>query len=238
MFESGRSTLVDPFDGVDDAGVVAAIGVAALEENAACARRLAAMGELYARRAPEDDTERTCGAIDGHQNVVAEISAELHLSRGRARGQLRYAIHLREKLPQVMAVFLSGAVDMRMVIAIVNRVALITDAELLAQVDAALARWAPRWMRLSGPKLDERIDWWVDRFDPNGRRVPGAQPEARYVEFFPAAAGLAGMCAQLRATDAAAIERRLDGLADSVCPQMGVPAISAALMRWGRWRPG
>jgi hypothetical protein len=221
MFESGRSTLVDPFDGVDDAGVVAGIGVAAVEENAAGARRLAAIGELYARRAPADDTERTCWAIDGHENVVAEISAELHISPGRARGQLRYAIHLREKLPQVMGVFLRGAIDMRMVTTIVNRVALITDAELMVRLDAVLARWAPRWMRLSGPKLDERIDWWVERVDPNGRRVPGAQPEARYVEFFPAAAGLEGLCAQLRATDAAAIEARLEALADSVCPHDG-----------------
>lgn len=110
------SSLVDTFSGVDDAGVVALIGVGAVEENAAGARRLAAMGELYARRAPADDTERTCWAIDGHENVVAEIGAELRISRGRARGQLRYAIHLREKLPALMGVFLTGVIDMRMVI--------------------------------------------------------------------------------------------------------------------------
>jgi hypothetical protein len=71
------------FESLDDAGVVASMGVAAREENAACARRLEAMGELYARRAPEDDVERTDWAIDGHENIVAEISAELHISRVR-----------------------------------------------------------------------------------------------------------------------------------------------------------
>ena len=82
--------------------------LAARQENAACARRLAAIGELYARRAPEDETDRINWAIDGHENIVAEISAELHISRGRARGQLHYAIPLREKLGEVMGVFKRG----------------------------------------------------------------------------------------------------------------------------------
>jgi len=205
------------FDSLDDAAVLATMGVAAREENAACGRRLEAMGELYARRAPEDETERINWAIDGHESIVAEISAELHISRGRARGQLRYAIHLREKLPAVLGVFTTGAIDMRMVIAIVNRVALVTDPALLGKLDAALARWAPKWMRLSGPKLEERIDWWVQRVDPAGQRVPEEVPQPRFVEWFPAEGGLVGMYAQLRATDAAVLEQALDGLADSVC---------------------
>ena len=205
------------FESLDDAGVVAAIGVAARQENAACARRLAAMGELYARRAPEDETDRINWAIDGHENVVAEISAELHISRGRARGQLRYAIHLREKLPQLMRVVRTGAVDMRMVIAMVNRVCLVTEPVLMGTLDVALARCAPKWMRLSGPKLEERIDWWVERLDPAGRRYPHRQVEDRYVGIWPTDSGLAVVDAQLRATDGAALERRLDALADGVC---------------------
>ena len=128
MFEPVVSSLLDTFSGVEDAGVVAAIGVASGEENAACARRLEAMGELYARRAPEDDDERTGWLVDGYESLAAEVAAELGISRDRATGQLRYAIHLREKLPQLMRVFVTGAIDMRMVITIVNRVVLITDA--------------------------------------------------------------------------------------------------------------
>jgi hypothetical protein len=218
MFESAASTLVDTFLGVDDAEVVAAIGVAAREENAACARRLEAIGELYVRRAPDDDTDRVNWAIDRHQSIVAEISAELHISRGRSHAQLQTAIRLREKLPQVMRVFKTGTIDLRMVHTIVGRVALIGDPVLMAKVDAALARWAPKWMRLSAPKLEARIDWWVEKFDPAGRRVPSAAPENRYVEFFPAAAGLDAICAQVRATDGAAIDQRLDALAQTVCP--------------------
>ena len=218
MFEPVRSSQLDTFFGVQDAGVVAAIGVAAREENAACARRLEAMGELYARRAPEDDDERTGWLVDGYESLAAEVAAELAITRGRARGQLRYAIQLREKLPRLLAVFVSGAIDMRMVIRIVNRAALITDAQLMDQLDVKFAEWAPKWMRLSGPKLEERIDWWIERVDPAGRRRPHEEPEKRYADLFPVPGGSAGICAQVRATDGAAIDARLDVLAATVCP--------------------
>lgn len=139
-------------DQLDDTGVVDAIGSAAREENAACARRLAAIGELYARRAPEDDVERLNWAIDGRANVVAEVSAAYNVSRGRAAGQLHYAIALRERLPQVATVFGSGAIDFRMMAAIVSRCENVTDPQVLAPLDAAVATHAPpKWMKMSGP---------------------------------------------------------------------------------------
>ena len=217
MFEPVGSSQLDAFYGVDDAGVVAAIGVAAVEENAGCARRMQAMGELYVRRAPEDDDERTSWLVDGYESLAAEVAAELGITRGRARGQLRYAIELREKLPQLMAVFLTGAIDLRMVIAIVNRVDLITDPGLTGKLDAALATWAPKWMRLSGPKLEQRIDWWVERVDPEGRRLPERRAPNRYVEIWPSDSAVSGIEAQLRATDGVALDKRLDALADTVC---------------------
>src|SRR6476660_2640388 len=73
--------------------------------------------------------------------------------------------------------------------AVVYRTELIEDPELIARLDAAVARHAPKWMRLSGPKMAERIDMWVARFDP----------------------------ATVRSTDAAAVDRALDALADTVC---------------------
>src|SRR6476469_2236473 len=97
-----------------DAAVVDAIGAAARDENAACGRKLKWMGELYALPAPADDADRISWAVDGHANVVAEISAELNISRGRAAGQLRYAIDLQERLPKVAEVFATGAIDFRM----------------------------------------------------------------------------------------------------------------------------
>jgi hypothetical protein len=205
------------FDTVDDAGVVDAITGAARAQNAMCARELAAIGELYARRAPDDDVERFNWAVDGHENVVAEVAAALGISRGRAGGRLRYAIALRERLPRVAEVFARGAIDFRLMAAVVHRTELVEDRELIAKLDAAVARHAPRWMRLSGPKVAERIDMWVARFDPVGVRVPGQRIEDRYVEIGPTDAGLAGVWAHLHATDGAALERKLDAVADTVC---------------------
>ncbi|WP_051490419.1 HNH endonuclease signature motif containing protein [Mycobacterium pseudokansasii] len=148
---------------------------------------------------------------------MAEVAAALRISRGRAAGRLRHAIALRERLPWVAEVFARGDIDFRLIAAVVYRTGLVDDPELIAELDAALARHASRWMRLSAPKLVERIDMWVARFDPAGLRVPGGRTEDRYVEFGPTHPGLAGMFAQLHATDGAALDRRLDALADTVC---------------------
>jgi hypothetical protein len=182
------------FDTLTDAGVVDAMESAAREESAASARRLAAIGELYARRAPEDDVDRLNWAIDGHANVVAEISAGLNISRGRAAGQLLFAIPLRERLPKVAAVFATGQIDYRMMAALVNRSDNVKDPDALAKLDAALAKWAPKWMKLSGPTLAERVDMWVEKFDPAGVREPRSPRADRYVEFGPVStAGMAGL---------------------------------------------
>jgi hypothetical protein len=205
------------FEAVTDAGVVDAMTAAARAQNADCARELAASGELYGRRAPADDAERSCWAIDGHENVVAEVAAALGISRGRAAGRLRYAIALRERLPRVAAVFARGEIDFRLMAAVVYRTELVEDPDLIAKLDTAVARHAPRWTRPSGPKLVERIDMWVARFDPAALRVPGRRNEDRYVEIGPVDPGLAGVWAQLHATDGAALEQKLDALAATVC---------------------
>jgi Domain of unknown function (DUF222) len=205
------------FDTLDDAGVVDVITDAARAQNAMCARELAAIGELYARRAPAADADRVNWAIDGHDNVVAEVAAALGIGRGRAAGRLRYAIALRERLPRVAEVFACGAIDFRLMAAVVYRTELVEDPELIAKLDAAVARHAHSWMRLSALKAIERIDMWVARFDPAGLRVPSNHSEDRYVEFVPAAPGFAGFYAQLHAVDGAALDSALDALAATVC---------------------
>jgi hypothetical protein len=202
-------------------GVIDALGLSSVEENAACGRRLAWMGELYARRAPEDDVERTCWAIDGHANVVAEISAALNISRGRASGQLQFAIALRERLPKVAEVFCTGAIDFRMMAALVNRSDNVTDPAVLAKLDAAFAKWAPKWMKMSGPKLSERIDMWVEKFDPTGVREPRPPREERHVVIGPSGDGMAGIWGKVSLTDGAALDERLDQLAATVCRDDG-----------------
>jgi hypothetical protein len=218
MFNAVASPQVSgAFVDVGDAGLVAAITLAARDQNAMCGHELAAIGELYARRAPEDDVDRQNWAIDGHENVVAEVAAALGVSRGRARGRLRYAITLRERLPRIAEIFARGLIDFRLMAAVVSRTELVEDPLLIAKLDAAVARHAHKWMRLSEPKLFERIDMWVMRFDPAGRRTPGKHSENRYVEITPADAGLAGIWAQMHATDGVALDQKLDALAGTVC---------------------
>jgi hypothetical protein len=216
-YEASPHAAVGSAD-IDDAAVVDTITSAARGQNALCARELAAIGELYARRAPDDDADRINWAIDGHENVVAEVSAALGISRGRARGRLRYAIALRERLPRVAEVFAAGAIDFRLMAAVVCRTELVEEPRLVAELDAAIARHAPTWGRLSEPKLFERIDMWVLRIDPAGTRVPGARNQDRYVEIGPTGEGLAGMWAQLHAPDGVALDHKLDALSGTVCP--------------------
>ncbi|TDH51383.1 HNH endonuclease [Mycobacterium eburneum] len=218
MFDNTPSSQVtEPFVGVDDAGVVDAITAASRAQNAMCARELAAIGELYVRRAPEDEIERANWAVDGYDSLVAEVSAALGISRGRARGRLRYAIELRERLPRVAEAFARGDIDFRVMAAVVYRSELVQDPVLVAKLDAAVAKHAPKWMRFSKPKLFERIDMWIARFDPAGQRMPGQRNQDRYVEIGPTNSGLAGIWAQLHAADGAALDQRLDALAATVC---------------------
>jgi hypothetical protein len=101
---------------------------------------------------------------------------------------------------------------------VVHRTDLVQDPDLVAELDTALARRAGHWMRLSEPKLYERIDMWVMRLDPAGVRVPGQRQDDRYVQIGPVDSGLAGIWAQLHATDGKALDQKLDALADTVCP--------------------
>ena len=210
------SNVEHMFEGLADADLVDAMTSSAREENAACARRLVAIGVLDARRAREL-ADCNLWRTDPWEEVAAEVSAALNIGRGRASGLIGYARALRDKLPAVAAVFATGAIDFRMMMTIVTRTATVDD-EVMGRLDTALARHVPKWMRLSGPKLADRIDLWVAKFDPAGVRVPPKTDEQRYVEIEPTSAGMAGIWANIHAPDAAALDQRLDALAGSVCP--------------------
>ncbi len=70
MFESNSDPHAAP-------AAVDAITLATREENAAGARRLAAIGDLWALRAPDDDVEKRYWAIDGYSGLVVEVAAAL-----------------------------------------------------------------------------------------------------------------------------------------------------------------
>ena len=108
------------------------------------------------------------------------------------------------------------SIDERMIAAIIARTENVDD-EFIERLDAALARHCVKWMRLSGPKLRDRIDLWVAKFDPAGVRIPRKVKDNRYVDIGETRPGMAGIWASVLTTDAAALDKRLDALADTVC---------------------
>ena len=71
-------------------------------------------------------------------------------------------------------------------------------------------------MKLSGPKLQDRVDLWVAKFDPAAVRVPPKIEDGRYVEIVPTDVGMAGIFGNIHAADGAALDQRLDALAAMV----------------------
>jgi hypothetical protein len=203
------------FETVPDADLIDVMGEATRDESTAIAQRLAAVGELYARR-EQERAECKWWSIDATDAVAAEVSAAQNISHARAVGQVRYARTLRDRLPQVAKVFAAGLIDFRMVSTIIARTENV-DAEMIERLDEALARHCVKWMKLSTPKLRDRIDLWVAKFDPAGVRVPPTVEDSRYVEVVPTEVGMAGIYGNIHAADGAALDKRLDALAATVC---------------------
>ncbi|MGY4648311.1 hypothetical protein ACVWWN_002107 [Mycobacterium sp. URHB0021] len=73
-------------------------------ENAACARKLAAMADLLERRqGAAGSAEREQWCVDNGDAVCAEVGAALQVSLGVASHQLTLAKALRERGPRCLA---------------------------------------------------------------------------------------------------------------------------------------
>lgn len=205
------------FDAGDPAALIDAMAAASRAESAAIAERLRAVAALYEVRCV-DYAEAQFWRTDVFEAVAAEVSAAQNISRGRAGCQVRVAVSLYQRLPQVAAVFARGDIDYRVLQMVINRTANVED-DIIAGLDASLAEQVRKWMRLSKKKLRDRIDVWVADYDPAAVRVPPTVAENCYleVEAHPEAAGMAMVGGVLDAVDASAFDQRLDLIADSVC---------------------
>ena len=148
--------------------------------------------------------------------VAAEISPVQNISYARALGQVRVAKALRERLPRVAEMFRRGWIDYRVVATIMSRTQNV-EPDIMAELDEALAAKAEKWMKLSGPKLVDRVDMFVARFDPEAVRIPSVVENNRHIDIDPGAPGMAWLSGNLRATDGAALDDRLNALAATVC---------------------
>jgi hypothetical protein len=206
------------FELVSDAGVVEAIGESARAENMACARRLAAIAELYERRQipVEDGRGRELWRIDPWEAVAAEVAAVQSITAGMAGGLMHHAICLRERLPQVAAVFATGVIDYRTVRMIVARTLLAVDPEVMAAIDSEIAATVCGWGPMSANKMQRAVDAIVIRHDPEAQRRTDAVARGRHVDIAHDR-GTSYVSGQLHQTDATVLDRRLTALAHTVC---------------------
>ncbi|AFM17315.1 protein of unknown function DUF222 [Mycolicibacterium chubuense NBB4] len=203
------------FDNAEPAQLIDTMSDAARAESSAIARRLEAVAALYHQRR-EYYTEAQYWRTDVYTAVAAEVSAAQNISRSRAESQVRMAVSLHERLPKVAAVFAKGDIDFRMVQMIIARTDNVEEA-VIGDLDGALASRVSKWMRLSKPKLRDRIDLFVAEHDPAGVRVPPIARDNRYFDVAPHVPGMAFAGGVLDALDAAAFDQRLDALAATVC---------------------
>ncbi|MDT5018390.1 MAG: hypothetical protein QOD39_4550, partial [Mycobacterium sp.] len=184
-------------------------------ESTSIAQRLLAVAELYERREELVAELQWCVA-DGCDAVASEISAVQNISHARAVGQVQFACALKHRLPAVAKVFLRGTIDFRVVATVVARTKNVEDGAMPA-LDEAIAGHCEKWMKLSTPKLRDRVDQWVAKFDPAGVRIPPQVEDNRYIDIDAVAPGVAAITGYLRAADGAALTQRLDALAATVC---------------------
>ena len=218
MFECAVPDSAD-LPGLDDAGVVDALRALTRAENAVCARKLAAMAELFGRRTGcADAAERDSWWLDPDAAVAAEIGAATGISQGLAMSQTHRGVALRDRLPAVATLFAAGAISDLLVRTIVWRTALVESPAAMAALDRRLAQRVTRWGALSAKKTEAAIDELVDQIDPGAlrRSRTGA---TRDVQFGSPSdeAGFMTMWARVYATDGAAIQQRVEQMSHSVC---------------------
>lgn len=207
------------FEALDEVGLLQTMRQARHRERVAVAERVLASGRLIERRIRESDTDnREQWCVDNWEAVAAEVGAELSVSQYSASLQMGVGLELIERLPKLAAVFAAGEVEYAVIRAILFRTGLIVDDDALALLDERLSRSAPKWNMLSRNKITDKVDWMVRDLDPDAVRNERRDDADRHIEFGRSRNGLSELSGSVRASDAAAFDRKLDQLATTVCP--------------------
>ena len=196
--------------------VIERLCAAARAENRAAGERLAAIGELdvlWLRRYGERETWCT----DTQEAITAEVAAALGITQGLATSYLEYSRAMRLRLPRVGEVLVAGDIDYRTFQTIVYRTDLITDAVVLAAVDASLAAKVARWRGVTQGRVGGYVDQVVARADRDAVRRRRERRGERELSIWADVDGLTEIFGRLLTTDAHAVDARLDALAATVC---------------------
>ncbi|OBA99753.1 hypothetical protein A5662_15095 [Mycobacteriaceae bacterium 1482268.1] len=218
MFD-GSVPEIEDLAALTDAQVIDGAAGWARAENAACARKLAFMAELFARRTGLPAAERELWWIDPTAALTTEIGAAVNVSASMALHQTHRGVALRDRLPKVAALFAAGLITDILARTIVTRTYLIIDPAAMAAVDDALAARVTRWGALSVRKTEAAIDALIEDHDPAALRQTRETAATETVQFGSPAdvAGMTSMWARLTTARARLIETRLDELAHNVC---------------------
>jgi hypothetical protein len=189
---------------------------AARTEAQAAARRLVAIGELLVLRCRESG-EQPDWAADTWEAVAAQVAAALHCSVAMGHSYLRYAMAMRDRLPEVGKAFQAGDIDYRAFQTIAFRTDLITDAAVLAKVDARLAVLVSRRPSLTRGGLAAAVDQVVAAVDADAVRRAAQAATDRFVDVQADQSGMAWVTGSVFGTDGRVLDHRLDELARSVC---------------------
>ena len=201
-----------------DAELVGAIEGWTRASAASDARRLAAIAELARRRVAAADPERHFWTCDVDDSVAAEVSAAMNTGHGRAMNQLKLARLLDERLPRINGLLLAGEIPLKLVTLLRWRTFLV-DEDVVEVLDAALAQDAVSWGPLSEGKVQKKIDFLISVHDPQAvrRLEDAARKRDITIGDWEDEIGTTSIWGRLFATDAAALKKRLDLMAISVC---------------------
>ncbi|KAA0097505.1 HNH endonuclease [Mycolicibacterium sp. P1-18] len=213
MFDS----VVASTSGTSGAGVVETWS---RTESAACARKVTAMaGMLETAYNASDSESRDLWCVDNFDAVAAHIGAALRITTGAASNQLLIAVALHERFPLVAAVFAEGLITYQLVRTVVQRGALVVDPDALHELDALLAEALSSREPMSVAVFEKTVDAFVARVDPQAVIRTETRARGRSVEVGDEdGSGMATVFATLFATDAKAVDARMDALARTVCP--------------------
>lgn len=200
----------------DSRNLVEGMRAAGRAEAQAAAARLDAIAELFELRRAENGGHEAW-VMDIWAAVGAEVAAALRISLAMAGSYLRYALAMRQRLPRIAALFRAGDVDYRLFQTLVYRTDLIVDPQALTRVDAELALRVLRWPSMTRGRLSAEIDRVVARLDADALRRNAQRLGDREVAFWESDPGISEMYGRLFTTDAAALSRRLDAVAATVC---------------------
>ena len=206
---SEQSSVVDHLDAARDQ---------LRAERVAVAAKILAAGRFALARMAELGHAFEDMIVDDWELAAAELGAELGISRGRACTLITQGRDLIVRLPRFAEIFADGAVDLRVLRVILNRIALIVDPDVMSVVDAQLVERAASWNALSDERIGDLVDWMVVDVDPEAVRRARAARRGRHVTVEPVGDGMVEIYGCIDAAKGAVFDQGLDALARTSCP--------------------